>query len=274
MKPLVAAAAVLVALTAGAPVQAQTPEFDALRTRAEQGDAEAQYEFGCMYDVGCLDETVLSNGLDLEIDALGDAEAARWYRLAAEQGHAAAQSRLGDFHQFGYGVPQDYAEAVRWHRSAAEQGGAVAQFNLGVRYAIGRGVPQDDVETVRWYRLAAEQGYAVAQYNLGVLYAIGRGVPQDDSEAMRWYRLAAEQGHADAQWSLGLMYEVGVGVPQDYVAAHVWLNLSASRRNSADSNRELVAHGRDRVVGKMNPDQLAEAQRLAREWDAAHPRAP
>jgi TPR repeat protein len=84
--------------------------------------------------------------------------------------------------------------------------------------------------------------------------------------------LAAEQGHADAQWNLGLMYEVGVGVPQDYVAAHVWLNLSASRRNSADSNRELVAHGRDRVVGKMNPDQLAEAQRLAREWDAAHPR--
>ena len=276
MKPLVTTVTVLVALATGALVQAQTPEFDALRTRAEQGDAEAQYEFGCMYDVGCLDETVLSNGLDLEIDALGDAEAARWYRLAAEQGHAAAQSRLGDFHQFGYGVPQDYAEAVRWHRSAAEQGGAVAQFNLGVRYAIGRGVPQDDVETVRWYRLAAEQGYAVAQFNLGVLYAIGRGVRKDDDEAVRWYRLAAEQGHADAQWNLGLMYEVGVGVPQDYVAAHVWLSLSASRRNhtNSNSNRELVAHGRDRVAGKMNPDQFADAQRLARAWDAAHPREP
>ena len=238
MKHLVTTVTVLVALATGALVQAQTPEFDALRTRAEQGDAEAQYEFGCMYDVGCLDETVLSNGLDLEIDALGDAEAARWYRLAAEQGHAAAQSRLGDFHQFGYGVPQDYAEAVRWHRSAAEQGGAVAQYNLGVRYAIGRGVPQDDGEAVRWCRLAAEQGYV------------------------------------DAQWNLGLMYEGGVGVPQDYVVAYVWLNLSASRRNSADSNRELVVHGRDRVVGKMNPDQLAEAQRLARAWDAAHPRNP
>ena len=267
---IVAAIAVLVVLAAGVPVQAQ--EFDALLARAEQGDAEAQYEFGCMYDIGCVDETVLSKGLDLEIDALGDAEAARWYRLAAEQGHAAAQSRLGDFHQVGYGVPQDYAEAVRWHRSAAEQGDAVAQFNLGVRYSIGLGVPQDDGETLRWYRLAAEQGYAVAQYNLGILYTIGRGVPQDDGEAVRWYRLAAEQGHADAQWNLGLMYEVGVGVPQDYVAAHVWLNLSAARRNSADSNRKLVGHDRDRVAGKMSADQFAKAQRSASGWDAAHPR--
>ena len=105
MKHLVTTVTVLVSLATGALVQAQTPEFDALRTRAEQGDAEAQYEFGCMYDVGCLDETVLSNGLDLEIDALGDAEAARWYRLAAEQGHAAAQSRLGDFHLYSCAVP-------------------------------------------------------------------------------------------------------------------------------------------------------------------------
>ena len=140
---IITLAAVLVARAAGASVQAQTREFDALRARAEQGEAEAQYELGCLNDVGCLDESVLSKGLDLEIDALDDAEAARWYRLAAEQGHAAAQSRLGDFHEFGYGVSQDYAEAVRWHRSAAEQGDADAQFNLGVMYAIGRGVPQD-----------------------------------------------------------------------------------------------------------------------------------
>jgi len=253
-------------------ISAQPETVAELRAKAEQGDAEAQYEFGCMNDIGCLDETVLNNGLDLEIDALGDAEAARWYRLAAEQGQAAAQSRLGDFYQFGYGVPRDYAEAVRWHRAAAEQGGAVAQFNLGVRYARGHGVPQNDVETVRWYRLAAEQGYAVAQYNLGLMYAIGRGVPQDDGEAVRWYRLAAEQGHADAQCDLGLMYEVGVGVSQDYVAAHVWLTLSTSQRNSADSN--LIVHARDRVAGKMNPDQIAEAQRLARRWDATHPREP
>jgi len=53
---------------------------------------------------------------------------------------------------------------VRWYRKAAEQGHANAQFNLGVGYANGQGVKQDHAEAVRWYRKATEQGlvYAVA----------------------------------------------------------------------------------------------------------------
>ncbi len=93
----------------------------------------------------------------------------------------------------GRGVPQDDAEAVRWYRLAAEQGHASAQYNLGVMYADGRGVPQDDVEAVRWFQLAAEQGYAGAQYNLGVMYGTGRGVPQDDETAHMWLNLAASR---------------------------------------------------------------------------------
>ena len=69
MKPLVAVVAVLVALVVG--VQAQTPEIDALRARAEQGDAEAQVLLGAMYDFG--------DGVPQD-----DVEAVRWYRLAAE----------------------------------------------------------------------------------------------------------------------------------------------------------------------------------------------
>ena len=106
------------------------------------------------------------------------AEAVRWYRLAAEQGYAAAQSNLG--------VMYDNGEAVRWYRLAAEQGYAAAQFNLGVMYANGEGVPEDDAEAVRWYRLAAEQGDATAQSNLGLMYATGEGVPKDAAEAVRW----------------------------------------------------------------------------------------
>ena len=62
----------------------------------------------------------------------------------------------------GRGVPQDDAEAVRWYRLAADQGLADAQFSLGVMYAIGDGVPKDDAEAARWYRLAADQGYVSA----------------------------------------------------------------------------------------------------------------
>ena len=58
----------------------------------------------------------------------------------------------------GRGVPRDDAEAVRWFRLAAEQGTAIAQYNLGVAYATGRGVPQDYVSAHMWLNLAAEAG--------------------------------------------------------------------------------------------------------------------
>ena len=113
---------------------------------------------------------------------------------------------------------------------------------------------------MRWYRLAAEQCDALAQCNLGYMYDTGRGVPQDYKEALRWYRLAAEQGFASAQFNLGLMYDTGQGVPQDCVQAHMWFNLAG-----AAGDPDGVKN-RDIVTAKMTPAQIAEAQRLAREW--------
>jgi hypothetical protein len=127
-------------------------------------------------------------------------------------------------------------------------------------YAKGRGVPKDDTEAVKWYRLAAGQGNAKAQSNLGVMYDLGRGVPQDYAEAVKWYRFAAGQGNAKAQYNLGLMYKRGRGVPKDYAEAHKWFNLAASRgHKEAVKNRGIVSR-------LMSRDQIAEAQRLAREW--------
>ena len=73
----------------------------------------------------------------------------------------------------GRGVAQDYAEAVKWYRLAAEQGDASAQSKLGAMYANGQGVAQDYAEAVKWYRRAAEQGVAIAQTILGLMYGNG-----------------------------------------------------------------------------------------------------
>ena len=89
-------------------------------------------------------------------------------------------------------------------------------------------------------------------------------MPQDFAEALRLWQLAAEQGHAKAKGNLGFMYDEGRGVPQSNVLAHMWNNLAAADGlEGAAANRELVAE-------LMTPEQIAEAQRLAREWDAAH----
>ena len=74
--------------------------------------------------------------------------------------------------------PRTSAQAAAWYRKAADQGHAVAQYNLGVLYRDGEGVPKDLAQAVAWFRKAADQGNAAAQNNLGVLYANGEGVPE------------------------------------------------------------------------------------------------
>ncbi len=62
----------------------------------------------------------------------------------------------------GKGVSQDYAQAAAWYRKAAEQGHADAQYNLGVLYYNGQGVPQDYQQAYAWSSVAAANGHTDA----------------------------------------------------------------------------------------------------------------
>jgi TPR repeat protein len=120
--------------------------------------------------------------------------------------------------------------------------------------------------TLRLLGPLADQGNARAQYNLGAMYTKGLGVPQDYAEALKWYRQAANQGDAAAQAALGAGYATGQGLPQDYVQAHKWFNLAASTGADRPVAAEALA-ARYAVAAKMTPAQIAEAQKLAREWN-------
>ena len=133
---------------------------------------------------------------------------------------------------------------------------AAQDYEAG-RQAYVRG---DYAAALRELRPLAEQGDADAQAFLGIMYDIGDGVPQDYAEAVKWYRMAAEQGLAEAQFFLGFMYRFGKGVPQDFVLAHMWSNLAASK------GKEAATKAREILAGEMTPEQIAEAQKLAREW--------
>eukprot|EP00613_Pedinella_sp_CCMP2098_P069310 CAMPEP_0171902596 /NCGR_PEP_ID=MMETSP0993-20121228/1922_1 /TAXON_ID=483369 /ORGANISM="non described non described, Strain CCMP2098" /LENGTH=71 /DNA_ID=CAMNT_0012532207 /DNA_START=1 /DNA_END=212 /DNA_ORIENTATION=- len=67
----------------------------------------------------------------------------------------------------GQGVTQDFNDAVKWFRQAADQGHAYAQCSLGLMYEEGKGVTQDFNEAVKWFRQAADQGDADVQCSLG-----------------------------------------------------------------------------------------------------------
>ena len=187
--------------------------------------------------------------------SLNESKFERTKRLA-ESGNIKAQHNLGFMYENGKGVPEDDKEAVKWYARAAEQGLAKAQSNLGNRYYNGEGVPQDYKEAVKWYTKAAEQGLAGTQFNLGMMYHFGKGVPQDNKHAVKWYTKSAEQGYADAQLNLGIMYLKGDEVIQDYVTAYAWLKANGSANG---------AKGMDLAKKLMTKEQIAEAQKLARE---------
>jgi TPR repeat protein len=229
-------------------------ELGRTRRAATQGDPIAQCNLGYMH----------CHGIGVAQD---HAEALRLFTLAAEQGNADARYNLGGMFASGSGVARDYAEAERWYRLAAEQGHARAQANLGAMYANAIGVPQDDQQAEQWSRLAAAQGNADGQYYLGTMYCGRTGAAQDYPQAAKWYRRAAEQGHADAQYILGAMYGNGTGVPQDWVRAHMWFNLAAGSGNSES------ARNRDAIGARLTPEQLAEAQALARACEQAYGQA-
>lgn len=120
-----------------------------------------------------------------------DAAASLTKALDLQPDYPEAQFNLAQLYDTGAGVARDEAEAARLYRSAADQGHVGAQVNLGRMYGTGRGVTRDNAEAVRWYREAAMHGHPFAQFNLALMLETGDGVGQDDVAAYMWYDLAA-----------------------------------------------------------------------------------
>ena len=131
--------------------------------------------------------------------------------------------------------------------------------------AISRG---DYTTALRLWRALAAQGDVKAQMWLGQMYEHGLSdkIPQDYAEAVKWYRLAANQDDPDGQFFLGEMYFMGSGVTQDLVQAYMWFDLAAAKGDL------LKAELRDDFAKALTQEQIAEAQKLAREWKPTAPR--
>jgi TPR repeat protein len=212
--------------------------------------------------------------------AAGSAQNAAERRLSfdeaetqAKQGDAEAQNQLGLLHAAGRRGTTNYTEAFKWFREAANQGHANGQTNLANFYLKGVGVPQNYLEAFKWYQKAAEQGNVGAQQLLAWMYANGKGVEQNFKEALKWhlkaYQKVAEQGDKDAQLNLGLLYlrrdNFDPDLTPDYVEAYKWISLAATHGNTN------ALKYRAQVSLSMTPEQLAEGQRRALEFNSKKP---
>jgi TPR repeat protein len=166
----------------------------------------------------------------------------------------------------------DQATALQLALPLAGKGDVHAQSLVGQIYHSGRGGLRDEAEAVKWSRLAANQGHAAAQFRLGLMYSEGLGVPQDHTQAAHWYGRAADQRHPQAQYNLGLLYATGEGVEQDHQTAHMWFNLAVVHFPASDiRNRNAAIRSRSFTAGKLSREQVAEAQKMAREWQPSGP---
>ena len=120
--------------------------------------------------------------------------------------------------------------------------------------------PVQSVPDITKLRQTANEGIAQAQCDLGVCYEQGAGVPKDKVEAVKWFRKAADQRNAAAQCALGVCYDEGSGVLKDNVMAYLWFNLA-----SASGSKDSAEH-RDEISKRMTLQEIAEGQRLSREW--------
>lgn len=214
---------------------------------ASQGDVDCQKSLGDIYHYG----------IGVPVDG---AQAIKWWLMAAENGHAEAQYALGGMYNEYENVPNSKVSAFKWWLMAAQQGHLEAQYNVGIAYLDGYGVAKDEAEALGWIRKSAECGYSGSQYQLGAMFLKGEGVPKNDVEAVRWFMKAAELGLSGAQHSIGAMYHEGRGVPKDEVMSYKWLLLAAAQGNETSRRYATM------LEGVLAPSQLAEGQRLARDF--------
>ena len=235
-----------------------SPEIRELLSKAEAGDAAAQYELGKSYFSG--------SGVEQNYD-----EALAWYTKAADQGNKDAQYDLGEIYYKGDGTDKDDTQALKYYRLAAEQGYAPAQTKTGVMLQTGEGSDKNEEEAFIWYEKAAEQDFAEGQLYLGKLYLDGTGVKKDHKKAFEWIKKAADQSLAEAQYYIALMYEKGYGVEQDPAKARKWYELSAEqgyeeavkRLESGDSSEDLPeAQPGDIFIPDGNTDSEDEEESI------------
>jgi uncharacterized protein len=200
--------------------------FAKLVKLAKAGDSEAGFVLAKLFEDG-------SRGVELNYF-----EAAKWYRVAALNGHLESQFRLAKLLRVGASkLPQDKPTSLTLLEDAAKRGHAPSIYVLGTIYQTGDGVAKDPVRARVNYEEAATRKHAPAYNSLGLLYLKGQGVVADANKAKAYFEQAVAANDAWGCNNLAVMYEQGWGTPRDIAQARnyyqqaVGLGLDVAAKN-------------------------------------------
>lgn len=238
--------------------------IELLKPVAAQDHADAQFLLADIYMTGKLGAVDSETGIN-------------WLSKAADNGNIRAVSMMGVRYLNGDGVEEDPDKATLFLRAAADAKNTKAQLLMGFLHDHGKNVEQSDDVASRYYYAAAlngeteaaerlvklsERGSREAQTYAGLLYKDGTGVGTNASKAAELVLKGAEQNFGLAQYMISHAYGSGQGFEQDYLKAHMWANLAAANEHEGATKR------RDVWSQLMTPEQIAQAQDMARDWTA------
>jgi TPR repeat protein len=183
--------------------------------------------------------------------------------VKADAGDIDAQYRVAGAYDSGKGAPHDKNVAVKWYRMAAERGHAGAQNSLGSIFQEGKKY----ADALPWYETAAAQGHAQATNSLAYLYDLGLGVPQDQKKGFELYLKAADLGSAEAMWNLANMYGAGQLGKEDMLMACVWAaRAHRFARPDEKRLSAYLAKTLPQVETLLSTDELASCRQQAESW--------
>ncbi len=249
-----------------------------LTEQANNGDANAMYEIASLY----LKEAFSPDGFSRRDEHF--ASAINWLKPAAEMGHSYAIMGLADAYFFGHGVQRNGKEGERLLLQLAKRKNSNAMTLLASHYASGfdgaiylqrarkhldmavaAGVDskdeffkhvEDRIENFNKAYAGAMKGITKDMNQLAVYYSFAG----NSQEASKWLSQSAEKGDKLGQWMLADQYRSGSGVPKDDVLAYMWANIAEAHGKPGDVSR------RDEYARSLTKEQIAEAQRLSRNW--------
>lgn len=224
--------------------------LETVREIANSGNADAQLLVGIMYQMGVGGEE-------------HQADAAYYFRMAAEQGLASAQTNLGKCYLAGDGVPKDNNKAFEWFEKAAKQDDAEGQYQLGRCLEEGWGCEKVDYLAFQYYFKSANQGHAKAQIQVGFCYLDGIGVNTNELGSFEWFKKAAEQDDPDGQYLLGACYAEGTGVIKNSNEAAKWYKKAAEQGIAAAQYNLGICYLEGDGVRKNRPEAKRLLQKAA-----------
>lgn len=216
-------------------------EINELIIKAENGNAELQYQLGEKYKIG--DGTEINYG-----------QAMKWYHLSAKQGLAKAQFQLGLSYQYGFESNPTYPISL-FSKSDVYTSDYEVDSNI-FSYGQKRGVQDNFEQAIYWYQLASDQGFAEAQYKLGLFYNYQVMFQRSHTKAVKYIQLAAEQGLAKAQDALSLYYESGIGCEKNLDEGRKWAQLAADQGYLKSILHMASLYYRGKGVAKSKSESL------------------